>query len=77
LTLQKDAKHYCKAKIISRGIERGIPALCYVGNWDVFKGAGIELHKFWFCHDDQSHYVEGFGRKYTIGRLVVPSLWHV
>jgi hypothetical protein len=41
-----------QGKIISKGIERGIPAPCYVGNWSVAKGATIELHKFWFCHDD-------------------------
>ncbi len=75
--LLKDTKHYCKAKIISRGMEWGIPAPHYVGNLNVSKDAGIELHKFWFCHDDQSRCVEGFGRKYAIGRPIVPSLWHV
>jgi hypothetical protein len=45
LTLQKDTKHYYKAKIISKGIEQGIFAPCYVGNWSVAKGVAIELHK--------------------------------
>jgi len=35
------------------------------------------LHKFWFCHDDQRCCVGGIGRKYAIGRLIVPSLWLV
>jgi hypothetical protein len=30
-TLQKDIKHYCKAKIISKQTDHGIPAPCYVG----------------------------------------------
>jgi len=72
-----DTKHYYKAKIISRGKERGILAPCYVGNWSVSKGVGIELQKFWFCHDDQSHCVKNTKRKYTIRRFIVPSLWHV
>jgi hypothetical protein len=46
--LQKDTKHYYKAKIISKIIDHGIFAPCYVGNWSVVKGATIELHKFWF-----------------------------
>jgi hypothetical protein len=46
-----------------------------VGNWSVAKGAVIELHKFWFCHHDQSCCVGSTKRKYTIGRLIVPSLW--
>jgi hypothetical protein len=46
--LQKDIKHYCKAKIISKQIDHGIFALCYVGYWFTTKGLSIELHKFWF-----------------------------
>ncbi len=77
MTLQKDTKHYCKAKIISRIIEQGILTPCYVSNWSVARGETIELHKLWFCHDDQSHCVGGIERKYTIDMLVVLSLWHV
>jgi hypothetical protein len=54
LASQKDTKHYCKAIIILRGTKWGILALCYVGNWSVARGVTIELHKLWFCHDDQS-----------------------
>jgi len=45
-TLQKDIKHYYKAKIISKQINHGIFALCYVGYWFVTKGVSIGLHKF-------------------------------
>jgi hypothetical protein len=69
--LQKDTKHYCKEKIISRIIERGIPTPCYVDNWNVARDASIELHKLWFCHDDQSHCVGGIKKEYTIDMLVV------
>ncbi len=31
LVLQKDIEHYCKTKIISKQINRGIIVLCYVG----------------------------------------------
>jgi hypothetical protein len=31
----------------------------YVDNWSVVKGAIIELHKFWFRHDNQNCYVKG------------------
>jgi len=31
-TLQKNIKHYYKAKIISKQIDHGIPILCYVGD---------------------------------------------
>ncbi len=41
----------------------GIPIPCYVGNWSVCWGATIELHKFWFYHDDHNHFVGGTGRK--------------
>jgi hypothetical protein len=46
LTLQKDTKHYYKAKKNSKGIEQGIFAPCYVGDWSVARGKAIELHKF-------------------------------
>jgi hypothetical protein len=59
LALQKDTKHYFKS---TRRIEQNILAPCYVGNWSVAKGAAIELHKFWFCNDDKSHFVGGIGK---------------
>jgi len=37
----------------------GIHPPCYVDNWSVVKGATIELHKFWFRHDNQNCYVKG------------------
>jgi hypothetical protein len=75
--LQKDTKHYYKAKIISKITDRGIFAPCYVGNWSVVKSAAIELHKFWFYHDDHNRCVGGTKRKYAIGRSIVPFIWHV
>jgi hypothetical protein len=75
--LQKDTKHYYKAKIISKIIDHGILAPCYVGNWSVVKGATIELHKFWFCHDDHNRCVGSTRRKYAIGRSIVPFIWHM
>jgi hypothetical protein len=56
-TLQEDIKHYCEAKFISKQINHGILDPCYVGYWFVTKGVSIELHKFWFCHDDFIHCV--------------------
>jgi len=50
--LQKNTKHYGKAKIISKQTNHGTPTPCYVGQWSTTKGVSIELHKFWFCHDD-------------------------
>jgi len=35
-----------------RRTKRGILAPYNVGNWSAAKGVTIELHKFWFCHDD-------------------------
>jgi hypothetical protein len=70
-------KHYCKVKIISRRTKCGILAPCYVGNWRAAKGVTIELHKFWFCHDDQNRCVGGIRKEYAIGRPIVPSLWPV
>ncbi len=57
--LQKDIDHYYKAKITSKRKNCGIHPPYYVGNWSVVKGATIELHKFWFHHDDQNCYVIG------------------
>ncbi len=76
-TLQKDIKHYYKCIIISKQIDRGIPALCYVGYWYTTKRVSIELHKFWFCHDDLMRCVGGTNMKWTFDRLALPSLWHV
>ncbi len=64
-------------KIISKITNRGILIPCYVGNWSATKGVAIELHKFQFCYDDHNRCVRGTRKKYTIGRLVVPSIWHV
>ncbi len=50
--LQKDIKHYSKAKIISKQIDHDIPTPCYVGYWFATKVISIELHEFWFFHDD-------------------------
>jgi hypothetical protein len=46
----------------------------YVGYWFVTKGVSIELHKFWFCHDDLMHCVGRTSRKYAFNRLALPSL---
>jgi hypothetical protein len=62
-TLQKNIKHSCKAKIISKQTNRGIPTLCYVGYWVVAKSVSIELHKFWFSHYDFMCCVGGTSRK--------------
>ncbi len=45
LTLQKNTKHYGKAKIISKQTNHGTPTPCYVGQWSTAKGVSIELHK--------------------------------
>ncbi len=37
----------------------------------------IELHKFWFFHDDLMHCVGRTSRKYALNRVALPSLWHV
>jgi hypothetical protein len=77
LVLQKDTNHYCKAKIISKRTNCGIHPPCYVGNWNVVKCATIELHKFWFHHDDQNCYFKGVKRKYAINMSIVPTIWVV
>ncbi len=41
--------------------------LCWY-NLNVVKGVGIELHKFWFGHDDHNRRVESTRREYTIDR---------
>ncbi len=64
-------------KIILKIIDYGILVPCYVGNWSDARGATIELHKFWFSHDDHNYYVGGKRSKYTIGRPDVLSIWHV
>jgi hypothetical protein len=51
--------------------------LCYVGDWFTTKGASIDLHKFWFCHDDLNCCVGGTNRKYALDRPTLLSLWHV
>jgi hypothetical protein len=73
--LQKDIKHYCKAKIISKQIDYGIHVPCYVGYWSPAQGVSIELHKFWFCHDDLMHCVGRTSSKYALNRPTLPSLW--
>jgi hypothetical protein len=72
--VQKDIKHYCKAKIISKQIDCGIPTLCYVGYQTTTQGLSIELHKFWFCHDDLMYCVGGTSRKYALNKLALFSL---
>ncbi len=71
-TLQKDTKHYCKAKIISKQTNL---VLCWL--LSTTKGVSIELHKFWFCHDDLNHCVGGTNKKYAFDKLALLSLWHV
>jgi hypothetical protein len=44
--IEKGYQALLQGKIISRGIEWGILAFCYVCNWSVTKGVAIELHKF-------------------------------
>jgi hypothetical protein len=68
LVLQKDTKHYYKARIISKQTNHGIPTLCYVGYWYATQGVSIELHKHWFCHDDLMHCVGGTSKKYALNR---------
>jgi hypothetical protein len=58
-TLQKAIKHYYKTKIVSKQTYCGIPTPCYVGYWSATQGVSIELHKFWFCHDDLNIILEG------------------
>ncbi len=41
------------------------------------QGVSIELHKFWFCHDDLMHCVGRTSRKYALNRPTLPSLWPV
>ncbi len=76
-TLQKDIKHYYKAKIISKQINHGIFSPCYVGYWFVTKGVSIELHKFWFCHDDLICCVGRINEKYALDKLILLSFWSV
>jgi hypothetical protein len=75
--LQKDTKHYYKAKIISKITNHGIFAPWYVGNWSIVRDAVIELHKFWVYHDDHNRCDGGPKRKYVIGRSILPFIWHV
>ncbi len=39
------------------------------------KGVSIELHKFWFCHDDLLHCVGRTRQKYALNRPTLLSLW--
>jgi hypothetical protein len=73
--LQKDAKHYYKAKIISKQIDHDIHAPCYVGYWFITKGGSIEPHKIWFYHVDLMRYVGRTNKKYAFNRLTLLSLW--
>jgi hypothetical protein len=75
--LQKDSKQYYKAKIIYKQTNCGILASCYVGYWFATQGVLIELHKFWFCHDDLMCCVGGTNMKYAFDRPTLPSIWHV
>jgi hypothetical protein len=75
--LQKYTKHYCNAKTISKQTDCGIFVPCYVGYWSTTKGVLIELHKFWFCHDDLNRCVGRISRKYDLDNLTLPSLWFV
>jgi hypothetical protein len=77
LALQKDIQQYFKAKIISKQIGHGIHVLCYVGYWFITKGVSIELHKFWFCHDDLLRCMGRTSMKYAFDGPVLPSLWPV
>jgi hypothetical protein len=38
------------------------------------QGVSIELHKFWFCHDDLMRCVGGTSRKYALNRPALLSL---
>ncbi len=76
LALQKDIKHYYKAKF-SKQTDCGIPTSCYVGYYSATHGLSIELHKFWFFHDDIMHCVGGTSTKYALNKLALPSLWLV
>jgi len=69
--LQKNTKHYCKAKTISKQTNCGIFAPCYVGYWSTTKGVLTELH------DDLNHCVGGISRKYAFDNLALHSLWLV
>jgi hypothetical protein len=73
--LQKNSKHYYKAKIISKQIDHGIHVPCYVGYWSITKGGSIEPHKFWFCHVDLMRCVGKTSKKYAFNRLTLLSLW--
>ncbi len=76
-TLQINIKHYCKAKIISKQTDCGIPTPCNVGYWSIAKAISIEIHKFWFCHDDFMHYVGRTNQKYAFDRPTLLALWHL
>ncbi len=76
-TLQKDIKHYYKAIIIHKQTNCGILDLCYVGYCSTTQGLSMELHNFWFCHDDLMHCVGRTRKKYVLDRLALLSLWHV
>jgi hypothetical protein len=48
-----------------------------MGYWFAAQGLLIELHKFWFCHDDPMCCVGRTSKKYAFDMLALPSLWHV
>jgi hypothetical protein len=75
--LQKGTKHYYKAKTISKQTNCGIFIPCHAGYWSAPKGVLIELHKFWFYHDDLNCCVGRINRKYVLDNLTLPSLWLV
>jgi hypothetical protein len=54
-----------------------IPTPFCVGYWFAAKGVSIELHKFWFCHDDLLRCVGRTSRKYAFNRPILPSSWLV
>ncbi len=39
------------------------------------QGVSIELHKFWFSHDDLMCCVGGTSKEYAFDRPALPSLW--
>ncbi len=58
-------------------ISCGILAPFCVGYWFATKGVIIELHEFWFCHDDLLRCVGRTSMKYALNRPVLPSSWLV
>ncbi len=70
-TLQKDIKHYYKAKIISKKLVMAFLFLVML-----VVSVEVELvHNFCFCHNNQNCRVKNMGNKYAVSRLVVPSIW--